>query len=84
MRDISFVLEQVRAEVENSCRLFPSMNSAHEAYSVLLEEVDEFWEHVKTNAKRRDIAAMRKELIQVAAMAIRAIHDVIDKDGGVA
>lgn len=37
----------------------------------MLEEVDELWDHVKTNQKKRDPVAMRKEAIQVAAMAIR-------------
>jgi hypothetical protein len=51
--------------------IYPSFNSAHEGYAVLLEEFDELWDEVKKNPTKRDPAAMRKEAIQVAAMAIR-------------
>ena len=58
------------------------MNSAHEAYGVLLEEVDELWAHVKTKQSRRDLPAMRKEALQVAAMAIRFARDVCTEERG--
>lgn len=58
---------------------YPAFNSAHEGYAVLMEEIDELWEHVKTNQKRRDLAAMRKEAVQVAAMALRFIADVCNE-----
>jgi len=63
----------IRAELERAAK-WPGFNSAHEGYAVLLEEVDELWEHVKTNQKRRDIDAMRAEAVQVAAMAIKFIE----------
>lgn len=44
-------------------------NSAHEGFAVLVEEVDELWNEVKK--REHDPVAMRKEAIQVAAMAIR-------------
>jgi len=51
--------------------------SEHEGYAVLLEEVDELWDAVKlkqTNPERRP--RMEKECIQVAAMALRFLHDM--------
>lgn len=44
-------------------------HSHHEGYAVLLEEVDELWEQIKRQGK--DPAAIRKEAVQVAAMALR-------------
>ena len=55
---------------------FPPFNSAHEAYAVLMEEVEEFWEEVKKKRKLRDYRHIRAELIQVAAVAIRAAVDL--------
>lgn len=72
------VLEEVQQEVLTAEAKWPPINSAHEGYAVLLEEVDELKEHVWTNQKRRDPSAMRKEAIQVAAMAVRFIRDVCD------
>lgn len=51
---------------------FPAFNSAHEGYAVILEELDEAWDEIKRN----DLAAARKEMIQVAAMALRFLLDV--------
>lgn len=53
---------------------FPGFNSSHEGYAVILEELDELWEHVKANNGRGDDA--RNEAIQVAAMALRYVHDL--------
>jgi hypothetical protein len=57
-------------------------NSAHEAYAVLLEEVDELWDHVKTKQDNRSLIEMRKEAIQVAAMALRFAVEVCDEERG--
>ncbi|MGD9724366.1 MAG: hypothetical protein AB7U76_24265 [Pirellulales bacterium] len=70
------------AEVTSAMIAWPPFNSAHEGYAVLAEEVDELWEHVKTNQKRRDLVAMRKEAIQVAAMALRFAAEVCDEERG--
>jgi hypothetical protein len=72
------LMAQIAGEVACAEASWPPMNSAHEAYAVLLEEVDELWDHVKTSQKKRDIPAMRAEAIQVAAMAVRFIRDVCD------
>lgn len=61
---------------------WPKFNSAHEGFAVLREEVDELWEHVKTNQKRRDLEKMRKEAIQVAAMALRFAEECCDEKTG--
>lgn len=70
-------------EVLDATTLWPNpANSAHEAYAILLEEVDELWDHVRTNQKRRDVEAMYKEAIQVAAMAIRFAAEVANEERG--
>ena len=69
-------------ECEYAQTKWPPFNSAHEGFAVLKEEVDELWDHVKTNQKRRDIDEMRKEAIQVAAMAIRFACEVCDEATG--
>lgn len=70
------------AEALRASQNWPPFNSAHEGYGVLLEEVDELWAHVKTNQKRRDIEAMKKEAIQVAAMALRFAIDICNEERG--
>lgn len=76
------VVEEVRLEAEQAAALWPPMNSAHEGFAVLKEEVDELWEHVRTNQKKRDLVAMRKEACQVAAMAIRFAVEVCNEERG--
>jgi hypothetical protein len=51
------------------------LNSHHEAYSVILEELDEYWEEVRKRRTLRDPNAMYLELVQIAAMAARAAVD---------
>jgi len=72
------LLEEVDVELTRALRLHGPMHSAHEAYSVLLEEVDEFWEEVRKKTAKRSRERMREELIQIAAMAVRAIKDICE------
>lgn len=72
--DLEGVLHEVRLEVEAALELFPPMNSPHEGYAVILEELDELWDEVKANNGRT--GAARNEAIQVAAMAVRYILDM--------
>lgn len=68
-------LSQITMELGRAMK-WPPMNSAHEGYAVLAEEVDELWEHVKVRQGERDIPEMAYEAVQVAAMALRFIIDV--------
>lgn len=75
------LLTDVREELERAA-VWPPMNSAHEGYGIILEEMDELFAHVKTKQKNRDLDKMRAEAIQVAAMAIRLAHDVCNEERG--
>ena len=68
-------LAQIEAEYWRAKGLFPAdINSEHEGYAVLLEEVDELKAEVWKNQRQPErIPNIRKEAIQVAAMAIRLI-----------
>lgn len=74
------VIEAVRKEVHRAVKKHGAFNSAHEAYGVLLEEVDEFWEEVRKKRSQRSKKQMRAELIQIAAVAIKAIKSLCDSD----
>ncbi len=82
MTDLHNAIVDAEREVRSAQAAWPRFNSAHEGFGVLAEEVDELWTHVKTNQKRRDLAAMRKEAIQVAAMALRFASEVCTEEWG--
>lgn len=71
------IVKEVHFEVGRASKLFPPFNSAHEGYGVLKEEVDELWDEIKK--KKPDTENLRKEAIQVAAMAVRFVLDVTDQ-----
>ncbi len=73
---VKWALDQVRAELDQAMRAFPPMRSPHEGWAILREEVDEMWDEIKRN----DFDGGLEEAIQVAAMAIRYIHDLADYD----
>lgn len=72
----------VISELNEAERRFGPMHSGHEGYAVILEEMDELKEHVWTRQGNRDVAAMRKEAMQVAAMAVRFMIDICDGGRG--
>jgi hypothetical protein len=73
-----YILSAVANELETAVKRYGPMTSPHEAYAVILEEVDEYWDEVKQKPNLRDKERMKRELIQVAAMAMRAIQDTCD------
>ena len=74
--DISLLMEEVRSELVEARIRYGPFHTDHEAYGVLLEEVDEFWDEVKKKPGDRNPHKMRRELVQVAAMACRSILDL--------
>ena len=48
------------------------LNSLHEAYAVILAEVEALWEDVRRTRDERCHDEVRKALLQIAAMAWRA------------
>lgn len=67
---------EIQAELSRAMQKHPRMNSPHEGYAVILEELDELWEEVR--AQHQDKEKMRKEALQVAAMAARFILDLCE------
>lgn len=73
---------EIKTEYATAISNWDLFNSAHEGFAVLLEEVDELKAHVWTKQKHRDLEAMRKEAIQIAAMAVRFATEVCNEERG--
>ena len=69
-------LSLIREELARGQRKFPAgFHSGHEGYAVILEELDELWEHVR----RDDTEGAGLEAVQVAAMALRFLVELCDE-----
>lgn len=73
------IVAEVTLELYKATEKFPPMRSGHEGWAILLEEIDELniemsrmWDAVKADDYDRAIGEAR----QVAAMALRFIHDI--------
>lgn len=71
------VTECAYYELQKARAKHADMHSAHEGYAVILEELDELKAEVWM--RDHDVAAMRKEALHVAAMALRFVVDVCDR-----
>jgi hypothetical protein len=85
MTDQAFLMRatEITAEARRAMDIHPPINTAHEGYAVIKEELDEFWEEVKLNPNKLSAAGradridrMRKELTQTAAMCLRTMLDL--------
>ena len=65
-------LKAIEAEFIRATRRSGTFASQHEGWAVIREELDELWDEVKRNG---DVTALRKEAIQVGAMALRFLTD---------
>jgi NTP pyrophosphatase (non-canonical NTP hydrolase) len=68
---LHWVAKAVKSEITRANNAHGEFASAHEAYGVLVEEVAEFFDHVRAKESARDKKAMARELVQIAAVAQR-------------
>lgn len=78
----SDIFGSIAAEVERAKRHGEMFASLHEAYAVILEELDEVWDITRQKRKNRDALELRKEFIQLAAMAVKALASMDNFIGG--
>jgi hypothetical protein len=72
------LIAEIGAELERARAKHPDrFHSAHEGYAVIQEELDELWNEIKHQQVSR--MRMKAEAIQVAAMAIRFIEDLLEE-----
>jgi hypothetical protein len=74
------VLLDILAELNKARANFLAFNSEHEGLAVIWEEFEELKAEVFKKQKHYDRPAMRKEAVQLAAMAARFILDCIDTE----
>ena len=67
--------EEILNEVQRAKAIWKDdFKNYHEAYAVILEEVDELWDEIKK--KNQDKEKIRKEAIQSVAMLLRLITEL--------
>ena len=72
MLDLQNYLNNLANELERANEKHPvGFHSAHEGYAVILEELDEAWDEIKSN----NIVGARAEMVQVGAMVLRFLLD---------
>jgi hypothetical protein len=75
----------IQTVVDEYCRAiqkFGPFNSAHEGYAIIKEELDELWDEVKKKQGERELDSLKNESMQVAAMGLRFLIDVAQKNVG--
>jgi hypothetical protein len=82
MRIDERLVQEIGEELTRADKHEKKFNSLHEAYGVLLEELDEVWDITRLKKRDRSWADLRKEFIQLAAMAIKSIESLENFTGG--
>lgn len=63
-------------EIASSRAAHGPVGSHHEGFAILLEELEEYWAHVRLRPDRRVPAEALEELVQIGAMAQRIAEDL--------
>jgi hypothetical protein len=71
------IWEELSDALDKAMTRHAPMHSPHEGHSVIREELDELWEHVRADTGRSTEA--RKEAIQIAAMGLRYALDLCEE-----
>lgn len=76
MKDLNF-RSLVEKELKKARGKHKPQASIHEGYAILLEEVDEFWEHVREKSDKRNYKELLGELVQIASSAQKTAEDIV-------
>jgi len=76
----SDIARDILDEAIRASECYPPFHSAHEGLAIIWEEFEELKREVFKKQSQYDLALMRKEAIQVGAMALRFIYDVCDEE----
>jgi len=66
----------IETELIGATNKFGEFPSMHHGYAAIKEELDELWDAIKD--KEKGLYEIRGEAIQVGAMAVRFLTDLID------
>lgn len=66
------IAQAILGEYRRARLRFDPLRGPHEGYAVILEELDEAWDEIKAN----NLPKARKEMLQVAAMALAFLVEV--------
>jgi len=72
--------EDVAKELDRARQLHANINSLHEGYAIILEELEEFKAEVFLKDGARVTERLWKELVQVSAMCQRTAEDVLHSE----
>ncbi len=72
---VDTILGDVKRELAEATIKFTPFSSAHEGYAVIKEEFDELWKEIKKKHPNRH--KLREEALQVGAMAVRFVYDLL-------
>lgn len=76
LKEVAHELRRLKALCDDPNHPFDDLQSVHQAYALLLEELDELWDEIKKKNDKRNPEAMREEAMQIAALAIRFMTDL--------
>lgn len=81
---IDNLYKEIFNEFLRASKNYPMFSNEYEGYAIILEELDELWEVVKLKQSNPErLVKCRKECIQVAAMALRFLHDMETRKRGI-
>jgi NTP pyrophosphatase (non-canonical NTP hydrolase) len=74
--EVTDELRRLKVLCDDPDHPFDKLQSVHQAYALLLEELDELWDEIRKKNDLRNRKAMREEAKQLAALAIRFMTDL--------
>lgn len=70
------IANEVYNEYVDAVSEYGAFASAHEGYAIIKEELEELWDEIKEKPEYTNKENLRKEALQLAAMAIRFVKDI--------
>lgn len=71
------ILGEISVEATKAINKHGPVHSLHEAYGLIAEELAEFFDEVRKKSTKRDLKNTRQELVQIAAICVKTIENLL-------
>lgn len=72
--------QEIQQQIDDCYKKYGQYASAHEAFAVLQEEIDELWEIVKQKPSERDYNKMHKEIKDCIVVLHKMNNDIVKEE----
>ena len=77
LKEVAHELRRLKTLCDDPNHPFDDLQSVHQAYALLLEELDELWDEIKKKPSLRSSQSLIEEAVQISSVGFKIAHQIV-------